>query len=358
MIDRGVFLSSFYNRRRVLTTLSAMAAFGLAFVASNAKAADAIEQPKLEMAAVRDTQLGAQAAIADALGLFKKEGLDMTIHWTTSGADIITFMAGGATYLAAGGAFNGIVLRTQGAPVKIIAGLADMSGTQGLALGPGVKLSSPKDLEGKKLAFTQGTPNVLILSKLAETYGFDMKKIQLISMDPPEGAVAASRGDVQGFLGFQPHLQRLVSMGGSLYATGTEVNFNGKPEKLSFDKQLIYVNSVLLASQEWIDKKPNTLKAVIRALIAANDVIANDRPKAVEIMQKMLKIDAKAIEIMMAANSYTLAMDDHLAKSVVFQSDWGLSIKRIPKGITPEQIFETKLLREVDPKLVTWSPSK
>lgn len=344
--------------RRWFAAVLAAASLGSYLSSSDGRAADGIEQPKVEMAAVRDTQLGAQVAIADALGFFKDEGLDMTVHWTTSGADIITFMAGGATYLAAGGGFNGIVLRTQGAPVKIIAGLADMSGTQGLALAPGVKLSSPKDLEGKKLAFTQGTPNVLILSKLAEAYGFDMKKVQLISMDPPEGAVAASRGDVQGFLGFQPHLQRLVSMGGSLYATGTEVNLTGTPEKLSFDKQLIYVNSVLLASQDWIDKKPNTLKAAIRALLKANDVIANDRPKAVAIMQKLLKLDAQSLNVMMDANTYTLAIDDHLAKSITFQNDWGRSIKRIPSDVAPAQIFEPKLLREIDPKLVTWSPAK
>lgn len=343
---------------RVLAAVLAATALGMSLGSSVGMAAEAIEQRKVQLAAVRDTQLGAQVAIADALGFFKDEGLDMTVQWTTSGADIITFMAGGATYLAAGGGFTGIVLTTQGTPVKVIAGLADMAGTQGLALAPGLKLSSPKELEGKKLAFTQGTPNVLILSKMAELYGFDMKKIQLISMEPPEGAVASAKGDVNGFLGFQPHLQRLVSLGGTLYATGTEVYFGGTPEKLAFDKRLIYVHSVLLASQEWIDKRPNTLKAAMRAILKANDVIATDMPKASAIMQKFLKLDEQSINVMMAANTYTMAIDDHLAKSITFQSDWGRSIKRIPSEVTPAQLFEPKLLRDIDPKLVTWSASK
>ena len=341
------------SRRTALTMASALAVSG---IVPATRAADAPpEQAAIEMAAVRDTQLGAQVAVADALGLFKPQGLDVTVHWTQSGADIITFMAGGAQYLCAGGTFSEIVLASQNMPVRIIAALADMAGTQGLALAPGVKLASPADLVGKKLAYTQGTPNTLILAKLAQSYGFDASKVSLISMEPTEGVTAALRGDVQGVLGFEPFLYRLAHMGGTLYATGTELNTTGTPRRLALDDRLIYVHSALLAAQDWIATKPNTLKAVLRGLQAATDVINHDRPRAVAVMQKMLHLDEDAVTQIMAENSYSLGIDDALARSIRFQSDWAVGIKRIAAPISPEQVIDPTLLRGVDPALVTWS---
>ena len=314
-----------------------------------------IEQPRIELASVRDTQLGTQVAVADAFGLFKQQGLDVTVHWTQSGADIITFMAGGAQYLCAGGSFSAIVLASQHVPIRIISALADMAGTQGLAIGPGVSLPSPAALEGKRLAYTQGTPNTLILAKMAKMFGFDAGKVQLVSMEPSEGVVAAARGDVQGILGFEPFLYRLKTLGGRIYATGTTLDVTSTQQRLPPDDRLIYVHSALLAAQDWIDTKPGTLIAVLRALQAATDVINHDRPRAVALMQSLLHLDADALTEIMSENTYSLALDAGLARSIDFQNDWALDIKRIPARVTPAALIEPKLLRQVDPALVTWS---
>lgn len=336
----------------VLTAIAAVAPAGVAAAAAG------IEQPKIEIAAVRDPQLGAQVAIADAYGYFKDEGLEVTVRWTQSGADIITFMAGGNQNIGTGGIFTQIVLAGQRLPVKSIAALADIAGTQGFALSPGVKLASPRDLEGKKLAFTEGNSQVLILAKLAKMYGFDTKKVTLVNMNPSEGVVAASKGDVQGLLGWQPNLYRLTTLGGSMYATRTMLYVAGAPQKLAFSDRLQYNHSVLLASQAWIDHKPNTLKAVLRALQKATELFVKDRPKALAALQKELRVDADAIRAMTDANQYDLAITDSVARSITFQVEWARSIKRIPNPVTPEEVLYPKLLQEVDPKLVSWQPKR
>ena len=73
---------------------------------ASARAAETIEQKDVDLSAVRDPQIGAQVAIADFYGYFKDEGLNVTLHWTQSGADIITVMAGGSVYLGAASAFG------------------------------------------------------------------------------------------------------------------------------------------------------------------------------------------------------------------------------------------------------------
>jgi NitT/TauT family transport system substrate-binding protein len=325
-------------------------------IGSAAKAAEAIEQPKIEIAAVRDPQLGAQMAICNELGYFKDEGLDATVHWNQSGADVITVMAGGSQYIGTGGVFGEVVFGGQDLPIKIVAALADIAETQGFALSPGVKLATPKELEGKKLAFTQGNSQVLILAKMAKMFGFDTTKIGMVNMNPSEGVVAASKGDVQGLLGWQPNLYRLVQLGGTMYATGTTLYVTGKREDLPMSDRLQYNHSVIHAAQSWIDEKPNTLKAMLRAVRRATDLLASDRPKALDAMQKQLRIDADALRVMADANKYDMTVTDSLAASLKFQSDWALEIKRVAKAVTPEAVFAPQLLQALDPKLVTWNP--
>ncbi len=105
--------------------------------ATAAKAAEVLEEPKIKIAAVRDPQLGAQVAIAEEFGYLKDEGLDATVHWNQSGADVITVMAGGSQYIGTGGVFAEVVFGGRDLPIKIIATLADIAETQGFVLSPG-----------------------------------------------------------------------------------------------------------------------------------------------------------------------------------------------------------------------------
>ena len=339
--------------------LASLLLCALTLVAGHAFAQGGVEQPVFDLPAVRDPQLGAQIAIADHFGYFKDEGLTVTVKWQQSGADIITLMASGQQGVAGGGSFAQIVLGGQKLPVRTIAPLADIAGTQGFVLSPKTKLNSPKDLEGKKLAHTQGNSQVLILAKLAKEYGFDVSKVTLVNMQPSEGVVAASKGDVDGLLGWQPNLYRLVKAGGTLYTTATVSYITGKPEPLTGDKKLLHVYAFLLASDTWIKEKPRTLKALMRALRRADELLAADRGKALDALAKELRIDDRdALKVMTDANRYSMAFDENAAMAVRSQSEWALDIKRIPSPVAPEDVFSTGLLAEIDPKLVTWKPKR
>ncbi len=336
-------------RRRAVLGAAAVA---LAAPMLRARAAT-LETKSVEIAGVHDPQLGAQLSIAEAYGYFKDEGLDVTIHWNQSAADTLTTMASGIP-VGVGGIFTQVVFSGQNMPIKTIAALADISETQGFVLSPGVKLASPKELEGKKLAFTQGNSQVLLLAKMAQMFNFDASKVTLVNMQPSEGVVAASKGDVHGLLGWQPNLYRLVQLGGSMYADGTTLFVTGKEQRLAYADWLQYNHSILLASQDWVDSKPNTLQALLRAFKRATDLLATDRPKALSAMQARLRIDADALTVMATANKYSLAIDDHLKTSLSFQSDWAMQIKRISAPIKPQDAFAPGPLKAVDPSLVSW----
>ncbi|SDD64363.1 ABC transporter substrate-binding protein [Belnapia rosea] len=319
--------------------------------------AAAIEQSTVEVIGVRDPQLGAQLAVADQFGLFKEQGLEVTIRWTQSAADTLTIMGGGSAAIGVGGSFTQVVFGGQKLPIRTITALADIAETQGFVLSPGVKLASPKELEGKRLAFTQGNSQVVLLAKLADMFGFDQSKITLVNMNQSEGVVAASKGDVHGLLGWQPNLFRLVAMGGTMYCTGGTLYTTGAPQVMPEDRKPLYNHSTLMATNEWIEGKPNTLAALLRALLKATSIINDDRARAMTALQRVLRVDAEALTVMVNANKYALGITPSLVASHKFQSEWAMNIKRIPAAPAPEDCFATRILELVDPALVTWKPA-
>jgi ABC-type nitrate/sulfonate/bicarbonate transport system substrate-binding protein len=325
---------------------------GSAFVRP-AGAADPIEQKSVEIGGVRDPQLGTQLLIADKTRLFKAQGLDVTVHWTESATDIMSFLSGGALYLATSSVNNQVILASKNIAVKAVAGLCDGAGTQGLVLGPGVKLTSPANLVSKRLASPITSSHVMMLAKLGKEYGFDSSQIKLVNMEPTEAVTATMRGDVHGALTYDPFMSRLVQLGCTLYVTGTASYVTGKKIELSGDEQLLYQNGILLSNQAWMEKNPNTLKAVLRAFIAANDVISNDHPRAVSLMREFLHIDATMMERIMNANRYSIALDGHILRSISFASDWLQAVKRIPAPVAPASVLAAQLLQEIDSSLVS-----
>ncbi len=343
------------SRRDVL--LGGMALGVAGFKAGQAGAQAKLEQTDVGIVATRDTQVGVQLAIGDAMGFFKDEGLQVSPKWVQSGDDVVQLLGAGAVPMGCASTFGATLLAAQHIPIHAVQGLADMAGTQGFVLGPKVKLASPKELEGKKLAYTNGNPQILILAKLAKRYNFDMGKVTLVNMQPSEGVVAADKGDVTGLLSFEPFLYRVVALGGSRYANGRQSWVTGKLEELGPNDRLLYLNAVLMAQDSWIKGKPNTVKAVMRAFDRATKFVNDERAKSVEIIQRGIKIDPAALESIMNVNVYNSAITPEVASSVVDLSNWALSIKRIPGAVKPEDIIDTSLLESMNPSLVTWHRS-
>jgi hypothetical protein len=83
--------------------------------------------------------------------------------------------------------------------------------------------------------------------------------------------------------------------------------------------------------------------------------LARDRPKALDAMEKELRVDRDALTVMAEANKYSLALDRNVAASLAFIRQWAVSINRAPRPATPEEALAPELLRSLDPSLVSWT---
>jgi ABC-type nitrate/sulfonate/bicarbonate transport system substrate-binding protein len=338
------------NRRTAMALMMA----GLATASGRSFAAGPVEQKSLEIGGNRDPQLGAHIAIAVNKGYFGEEGMDVKVHWTQVSGDLQPLLAGGAINVVGFGMHSTINLRARKVPLRAVCALCEYSGTQGLVLAPGKKLASPAELVGKRIAAPNQAPHEMALAKLGKQYGFDHKKIIVVRMEPSESISAMARGDVDGALTFQPHLYKLVQMGGTLYFTGRTSYIDGTRKDLPLDDRLLYIHSALNVNETWMMQNPNTTEALIRAMIKANDLIADHQPEAQKILQDFLRADAEALRQSMEQNVYGLAIDAALQKSVSFANDWLTVNGQITAPVNPADTIAPKALEQINPKLVTW----
>src|SRR5258708_23490507 len=177
------------------------------------------EVTDVESWAVRDPQEAAAIALADQLGYYKDEGLNVTVKWIVSGTDMANLVATGQVNFYGESASTAAQLLDKNISIHYVMPLADIGGTQCVVIGPNVTLKSPKDLEGKKIGMAAGAGVALAINSMAKQYGVDVSKITFVNLQPPAMAPALAKGDIDAMAVWQPLVFACIKLGGKLYLT-------------------------------------------------------------------------------------------------------------------------------------------
>jgi ABC-type nitrate/sulfonate/bicarbonate transport system substrate-binding protein len=335
--------------RVLIAVLTALIALGAA--------ADALAQKpevsEIDAWLVRDPQMSAQFAVADQLGYFKAEGLKVNIRWYIAGTDLPSMWGAGNIHLGTATATMVVPIAASGQQIYNVAPQSDVGGVQQVVLGKKAQeiVKSPKDLEKLKIGMPKGASVTMAIQHMAQANGVDFNKIQFVNLSPPDAVTALAKGDIDAMAAWAPWTFRAVKeAGGKLYFTGSRSNIPGKEGPVDW----LQVHAGIVASGKMLKENPNTLKAVLRAVRKATDTVNNDRPAAVKIVAREMKLDEDLAREIMQYNVYSMEMNDKIVKGMGEFVDFLYSLDRIKQKFPPEQVFYTKILEEVDPSLVKW----
>ncbi len=301
---------------------------------------------------VRDPQMSAQFAVADQLGYFKEQGVKVNIRWYISGTDLPSMWGAGNLHLGTATGATIITISASGQPIYAVAPQSDIAGNQQVILGKkGQELMrSPKDLEKLKIGMPKGASMTLAIDHMAKDSGIDFSKMQFVNLSPPDSVTALAKGDIDAMAGWAPWVFTAIKNGGKVYFTGNKSYIPGKEGQV--DWLMLHANVV--TSGKMLKEHPNTLKAVLRALAKATTAINTNRDATVKIVSREMKIEEGLTKDIMALNAYSMELTPNVYKGVGEFVDFLFGLQRIPHRIAAEDVFYTKLLKEVDPKLVKW----
>ena len=259
-------------QRRSLVALAAAAVAAPAFVR-----AQSLERPQLTIAVGGKNLLYyLPLTIAETLGYFKAEGLDVTIVDFAGGSKALQAVVGGSADVVSGAFEHTLLMQAKGIRLRafVLQGRAPQ-----VVLGINPKTMpnyrSVADLRGKKIGVTApgSSTNILANFVLAKA-GVKPSEVSIIGVGAGPGAVAAMRaGQVDAISNLDPVITLLQRSGDLKIVSDTRIvsvadaAFGGPMPA-----------GCLYAPQAFIDKDPHTVQALANAIVRADRWIQQAGP--------------------------------------------------------------------------------
>jgi NitT/TauT family transport system substrate-binding protein len=239
--------------------------------------AQGIEKPKTTIAVGGKNLLYyLPLTIAEQLGYFKAEGLDVEIVNFAGGSRALQAVVGGSADVVSGAFEHTVNMLFKGQPMRafVLQGRAPQ-----IVLGVNpttmANFSSVADLKGKKVGVTApgSSTNVMVNFILAKA-GLKPTDVSIIGVGAGSGAVAAMRsGQIDAISNLDPVITLLARSGDLKIVSDTR---NVAESEKVFGGPM--PAGCLYAPQSFIDKNPNTTQALANAIVRADKWIQSAGP--------------------------------------------------------------------------------
>jgi NitT/TauT family transport system substrate-binding protein len=206
-------------------------------------------------------------ALADKLGYFKEQGLNVEINDFKGGSQSLNALVAGSADVVTGAYEHTLRMQVKGQPIVAVIELGRYPGISlAVKKDRADKIKSPADLKGAKVGVTApGSSTNMIVQYLMVKAGLKPDDASFIGVGAGPGAVAAMRkGEIDAISNIDPMIAMLetagdvVIMAETRTTEGTTKVFGGPMSA-----------GVLYTRKDFIDKNPNTVQALVNAFYKA-----------------------------------------------------------------------------------------
>ncbi len=259
-----------------------VAAFLVAVVAAPLASA-APEKPEIKLAVGgRATLYYLPLALAERLGYFRDEGLEVEVNDFPGGAKALQALIGGSADVVSGGYEHTIQMQAKGQKLQAFVLQGHAALALGLVKGKFATYAGPRDLKGRKIGVTApGSSTHMLLNHLLATAQLKPEDVSAIGVGTGATAVGAARaGSIDALANVEPAIVMLERSGDLkiVHETFTEVG-----SRAVFGGPM--PSACLYAKTDFIRANPGTIQAltnaVVRALRWLNKATVDDVMKVV-----------------------------------------------------------------------------
>jgi NitT/TauT family transport system substrate-binding protein len=201
--------------------------------------------------------------ICERLGYFKEQGLDVTVNDFRGGAQSLQALVGGSVDVVTGAYEHTIRMQAKGQDIRAVIELGRFPGIAvGVRKERAESYKSPADLKGMKIGVSApGSSTNFLVMYLMSKAGLKPADASYIGVGIGPSAVAAiQRGEIDALSNVDPMITKLEQDGDIKVVAdtrseeGTRAIFGGSNPA-----------AVLYLKQEFVEKNPNTVQALVNA---------------------------------------------------------------------------------------------
>lgn len=296
-----------------------------------------------------DPQVSGQQIIAEEKGFFKEEGLDVENKLMNGPDENAPLVASGEAKVCFGSIYNNISVAANGVKVKVIAPLANAAGTQAVVAGKNTVITSPKDLEGKKIGMTNGAGVLIAIRNMCAATGTDINKIQFVNLQASEQLASLDKGDIDAMAAWEPWIGKAVAQGGKELFNGVKSYLPGAEG----DVHWIDFYMTVQVQDDFAKKNPETVKKLLRALHKATDYINEHPEESAKIIAKRINVDEETCLRIIKKNQYSMKFDKQFMEGTDNMARFMLDMKNIAAVPAIKDYVDTTAMKELYPNDVS-----
>jgi len=232
--------------------------------------------------------------------LFKKEGIEVEYVLSQGGNKAIEFLNSKSAdfgSMAGGAAFIG---KAKGSPLESIYIFSRPEWIALVATDP--KINTVEDLKGKKVGATLGTDMHTFLLRALEIHNVSPQDVEVINLQPGDGATALLSGDIDAWVGLDPNMARVeVDSGAKLIYRNIDFNTYG----------------TLNVRKEFAEKYPEYVTEVIGLYEKARKYVLEHPEETTEILAKEAQIDIDVAKVQMERNDFSYSEPNDELKAAI-----------------------------------------
>jgi NitT/TauT family transport system substrate-binding protein len=201
--------------------------------------------------------------LAERLGHFKEQGLNMTINDFAGGAQSLQALIGGSLDVVAGAYEHNIRMQAKGQDIRAVIELGRFPGiVLAVRKDKAASVKSFKDLKGFKIGVTApGSSTHFFVNALIAKEGLKPEDVSIIRVGAGASAVAAmKKGEIDAISNLDPAISKLQQDGDIVVIADS---------RTEADNQKLFGGNnpaaVVYLKQDFIQKNPNTVQAIVNA---------------------------------------------------------------------------------------------
>jgi ABC-type nitrate/sulfonate/bicarbonate transport system substrate-binding protein len=247
--------------------------------------------------------------IAFAKGYFAEEGLDATPQPHAFGKLALNAVIEGKADLATVGDTPFVFAVMNGKKITTVAVVQTSNRNEAIVARQDRGIARPADLLGKKIGVTPGTTSDFFVYSFLLFHGIDEKQVRRIGMNPDDMAEALGTGRVDAVSTWNPYLRQLQKKMGSKGV-------------IYFGETLYTETFCVAATQEYVNKNPEPIKKVLRALIKAETIVKQHPEESRRLVAEFTKTDKAVLEDTWDVFTFNVALDQALLVNFEDQTRW------------------------------------
>lgn len=266
-------------------TLAALLIAALAAASPRAAAPDA----SADIIRIGYLRLANAQLVSKALGLHERAGLKVEWIPFETGGQVNAAIAAGRIDFGAVGTPPAAAGLSNGLPYRGLFILNMLGSVEGLVVRADLRIASPADLAGKRIAVPFGSTSYYLLLSLLRLEHVPENAVTLIDMTPSQAQAAWDAREIDGAWLWETALHHMATNGGRILIDNDDMAKRGLP-----------VGDIAVVSRALAATRPDLVARYVQSECAAMTFWQDEPAKTAQIVASELGVDLRNAQRMMA----------------------------------------------------------